>query len=92
MNERNRVSCAVIPMSLLTDREIRPSAKLLYGVIDYYQTMSGGVCYATNGELAAVMCDCKPDTITRLVAELRSAGYIETTYDVGYGREIRTVK
>lgn len=91
MNEKNRVSSARIPMSLLTDREVSSSAKLLFGLIDYYQSMSGGVCYATNGELAAAFNDYSLDAITRLVRELRKAGYIETEYIIGYGREIRTM-
>ena len=81
-----------IPMRLLLDRSVSDKAKLLYGLIDYYQMMSGGICYETNASLADALRDCNPETITRRVAELRKAGYIETTYIEGYGREIRIIK
>lgn len=88
MNNRSSVTTVAIPMRLLSDREVSATAKLLYGLIDYYQMMSGGICYETNASLASWMCDCTPDTVSRCVRELKRAGYISTTYIVGYGREI----
>lgn len=78
-------------MRLLTDREVSATAKLLYGLIEYYQMMSGGICYETNASLASIM-NCDLFTISRCIRNLREAGYIETTYIVGFGREMHTCK
>lgn len=82
----------VIPMHLLLDCNISATAKLLYGLIDYYQAMSGGICYETNASFASWLSDCSPYTISRRIAELRSGGYIKTDYIEGYGREIQILK
>jgi len=75
-------------MRLLSDREVSATAKLLYGLIDYYQMMSGGICYETNACLASWMGGCTPRTISVCIRELKEAGYIKTFYLTGYGREI----
>lgn len=92
MKVGSSVDCITVPMRLLTDREVSATAKLLYGLIEHYQMMSGGICYETNASLAATLCDCTPENITRCVRALRKAGYIEATYIEGYGREIRILK
>lgn len=92
MKAASSVSSIVIPMRLLVDCEVSATAKLLYGLIEYYQVMSGGICYETNASLASTLCDCTQETITRCVRELRKAGYIETAYIVGYGREMHVCK
>lgn len=92
MNAASSVSHIVIPMRLLSDREVSATAKLLYGLIDYYAMMSGGICYETNACLASWLCDCTPETITRGIRELRKGGYIKADYLVGYGREISLCK
>ena len=88
MNNQPTVCNIAIPVRLMADREVSSTAKLLYGLIDYYAMMSGGICYETNACLASWLGDCTPEHISRLVSELRNAGYIKATYIVGYGREI----
>ena len=92
MNVSSSVSFITVPLRLLSDQDISATAKLLYSLIDYYQRMSGGICYETNASLASTMCDCTQETISRRVRELSKAGYIVTTYIEGYGREIRILK
>jgi SOS-response transcriptional repressor LexA len=75
-----------VPTHLLADREVSATAKLLYGVIDSFQRKSG-VCYASNDRLAEEIAGCSPRTISRAVAELSKAGYIEV--DDEKGRKIR---
>lgn len=75
-----------VPTHLLADREVSATAKLLYGVIDSFQRKSG-VCYASNDRLAEEIAGCSPRTISRAVAELSKAGYIEI--DDEKGRKIR---
>ena len=78
----------VIPVRLMADREVSSTAKLLYGLIDYYAMMSGGICYETNASLASWMCDISIGHIRKLLVELRNAGYIRTVNIPGYHREI----
>lgn len=81
-----------IPVYLLADERVSSTAKLLYGIIGYYQRMSGGACYETNDCLRSWLHRCSERNILRLVGELRYAGYIETLYIDGNSREIRIVK
>lgn len=92
MKKQGLAKSIVIPRELFLDRKISAKAKLLYGLIGYWQTMSGGICYATNAELAADLCDCTPDHASRLIRELRNAGYVESTHSEGRGREIWIIK
>ena len=92
MNPAPSIANIVIPVRLMADREVSSTAKLLYGLIDYYAMMSGGVCYETNACLASWLCDCTPRHITKLVGELRNAGYIRTEIIEGFYREIYLCK
>ena len=67
-----------VPTHLLADRNLSATAKLLYGVIDSYQKISG-VCYATNAQLAEQLAGVTERTVTRTVTELEKAGYISVT-------------
>lgn len=64
-----------IPVHLMADRNLSATAKLLYGVIDSYQKISG-VCYASNAQLAEQLAGVTERTVTRTVTELENAGYI----------------
>ncbi len=64
-----------VPTDILKNRNISPTAKLLYGVIDSFLHRSG-VCYASNDRLAEEVAGCSERTISRCVSELVSAGYV----------------
>lgn len=64
-----------IPQHILSDINLSPTAKLLYGVIDSFQCKTG-VCYASNERLAQEVANCSERTISRCVAELKDAGLI----------------
>lgn len=91
-NAKSSIHYITIPVHLLVDQGVSAAAKLLYGIIDYYQMMSGGICYETNGSLRCWFSRCSERNMTRLVSELRNAGYIETLYIEGNSREIRIIK
>ena len=71
-----------VPTHLLQDRNVSATAKLLYGVIDSFQKKSG-VCYASNDRLSEEIAGCSIRTISRAVAELKEAGYIEISDEKG---------
>ncbi len=75
MDELTPTYSIAIPTHILSDLQISPTAKLLYGVIDSFQRKSG-VCYATNDRLAQELANCSERTVCRCVAELKDAGFI----------------
>ncbi len=75
MDELTPTYSIAVPTNILKDRNISPTAKLLYGVIDSFLRRSG-VCYATNERLAEEVAGCSERTISRCVSELMGAGYV----------------
>lgn len=75
MNENTPSYSISIPVFVLEDRTISPTAKLLYGVIDSFLRRTG-VCYASNARLAEEVAGCSERTVSRCVSELKDAGYI----------------
>lgn len=65
-----------IPTHILSDLNLSPTAKLLYGVINAFQNKTG-VCYATNERLAQEVANCSERTISRCISELKDAGFID---------------
>lgn len=65
-----------VPVFVLADRDISPTAKLLYGVIDSFLKQTGA-CYASNARLAEEVAGCSERTVSRCVSELKDAGYIK---------------
>ena len=65
---------AIIPYPVLNHPDLSDGAKLLFGRITMLQR-SGGYCYATN-EYLAEQVKKKPDTVSRLVSQLRNAGFL----------------
>lgn len=65
-----------VPVFVLADRDISPTAKLLYGVIDSFLKRTGA-CYASNARLAEEVAGCSERTVSRCVSELKDAGYIK---------------
>lgn len=76
MDERKPAFWAVIPASVLFSEQLRPNAKLLYGVVTLLQE-SSGYCYASNRYLGNLF-GLQPDTITGLLNNLVDAGLIAT--------------
>lgn len=76
MDERKPAFWAVIPASVLFSDDLRPNAKLLYGVVTLLQE-SSGYCYASNRYLANLF-GLQPETITGLLNNLVEAGLIAT--------------
>ena len=72
--ERTPSFWSIIPDTVMSDRNLKPNAKLLYARITSLQS-ANGYCYATNKYLAEQLC-VEPDTITRLLNNLSKAGYI----------------
>lgn len=66
---------AVIPADVRYDDKIPPNAKLLYGEISALCNAEG-YCWARN-EYFAQLFGFSVDTVSRLVAALRHAGYLE---------------
>ena len=76
MDDRKPAFWAVIPASVLFSGQLRPNAKLLYGVVTLLQE-SSGYCYASNRYLGNLF-GLQPDTITGLLNNLVDAGLIST--------------
>ena len=85
MDGNTPIYSIAVPTNLLSDRNISATAKLLYGVIDSFQRKSG-VCYASNDRLSEEIAGCSARTISRAIAELKEAGYIDV--DDAKGRSI----
>lgn len=66
-----------IPISVLMDKSISPSAKLLYGVIVVLSYVRD-YCFADNTYLAETL-NTTNRTITRLIKELKDSNYIYIT-------------
>lgn len=76
MDERKPAFWAVIPANVLFSQDLRPNAKLLFGVVTLLQE-ANGYCYASNRYLASLF-GLQPDTITGLLGNLEDAGLIAT--------------
>ena len=76
MDERKPAFWAVIQANVLFSQELRPNAKLLFGVVTLLQE-ANGYCYASNRYLASLF-GLQPDTITGLLGNLEDAGLIAT--------------
>lgn len=74
-----------IPISVLMDKSISPSAKLLYGVIVVLSYVRD-YCFADNTYLAETL-NTTNRTITRLIKELKDNDYIYIVNDK-YKRKI----
>ena len=75
MNEENKIGYyAVIPATILFDKELKPNEKLLYAVITALSNKEG-YCYASNtylGDLFNVI----PHTISIWVSHLKNKGFL----------------
>lgn len=66
---------AVIPLVVLHDNKLRPTAKLLYGQISSL-TKKEGYCYASNEKLSTDIGIAKR-SVENIIKELEKAGYIQ---------------
>lgn len=66
---------ALLPPRVRYDRELRPTAKLLYAEISAMADVTG-FCWASNRYLAALFGVTK-NTVTELLSQLAGRGYIE---------------
>ncbi len=67
---------AIIPAEVRYDKELKDKAKLLYGEITALANKTGE-CYATNNYFANLY-EIEPETISRLIKNLRDKGYVST--------------
>lgn len=93
MTERTPGNFAILPGFVRFDRDLRPSAKLLYAEITALENYTG-FCWATNRYLSALL-GLSINTVSELVRQLADKEYIsvEITKDEKgaiIGRRIRT--
>ena len=67
-----------IPFSILNDKELRPNAKLLYGIIEVL-THEKGFCWASNNSLAETL-NITPQSISFLIKTLQEKNLIKINY------------
>jgi hypothetical protein len=78
----------LIPYPLLVDEHLRPTDRLLYGVIYWYQHMKAEKCIASNTTLANIL-KVEPHTIQSGLERLEERRYIVRRY-ADKERKIRT--
>lgn len=75
MNEENKIGYyAVIPATILFNKDLKANEKLLYAIITILSNKEG-YCFASNAYLANLL-DVKPHTITVWVSDLREKGFV----------------
>lgn len=75
MNEENNIGYyAVIPATILFNKELKPNEKLLYAVITALSNKEG-YCYASNTYLGNLF-NVIPHTISTWVSHLRNKGFL----------------
>lgn len=67
-----------IPMTIVSDKNISTSAKILYGYILLLSHLNG-YCYATNKQLSGFLGTTNR-TITKLIKELKDRDYTRLKY------------
>ena len=79
-----------IPTEILSNPNLTPNAKILYGVILKFSD-NLKCCNVTNRQFSQ-MLSVNPTTISTLISSLRSEHYIITTQnDVGFGFKERHI-
>lgn len=73
-NERLPALWANIPAAVLYDKELKPSAKLIYGVISS-MAISRGYCFATNKYIGSQFA-LKPKSVSEIISDLAKKKYI----------------
>lgn len=79
----------LMPMDVLEDRNLSASAKLLYTLIQSFSAKTGK-CWASNETLAERLGMDHPDSVTRLIRELKKHKYIHVE-SKGYRGKIITL-
>lgn len=75
MNENGKIGYyAIIPSTILFNKEIKPNEKLLYAVITVLSNKEG-YCYASNSYLAKLL-NAEPHTISKWVSHLKGLGFV----------------
>lgn len=75
VNEENKVGYyAVIPSTVLFNKELRANEKLLYAVITVLANKEG-YCYASNNYLADLF-NSKPHTVSNWISHLNKLGFV----------------
>lgn len=81
---------ANIPFEIISDSNLTPNSKILYGVIKGL-TYKDGYCYASNKYLGKIL-EVDTRTITRLVSNLINNNFIRAKYYDQTKRSIYIVK
>ena len=89
-NQSERCSAyVVIPAPVFYDRDLPPSARLLYGLISNLCN-DRGYCWAKNETLCRYL-DCKERTLRELLAKLRDKQYIQIEQSNQGGTTVRRI-
>ncbi|HYG60503.1 MAG TPA: winged helix-turn-helix transcriptional regulator [Symbiobacteriaceae bacterium] len=70
--------CVQMPVALLAERRMRPSAKVLYGLLQTLPTSRGRSGQFTYASLGA-QTGLSPNTLKRAISELEDSGFIRTS-------------
>ena len=75
LNEENKIGYyAVIPATILFNKELKANEKLLYAIITILSNKEG-YCFASNAYLSNLL-DAQPHTISKWVSHLRECGFV----------------
>ena len=75
LNEENKIGYyAVIPATILFNKDLKANEKLLYAIITILSNKEG-YCFASNAYLSNLL-DAQPHTISKWVSHLRECGFV----------------
>lgn len=75
MSEENKIGYyAVIPATILFNKDLKANEKLLYAIITILSNKEG-YCFASNAYLSNLL-DAQPHTISKWVSHLRECGFV----------------
>ena len=75
MNEENKIGYyAVIPATILFNKDLKPNEKLLYAIITILSNKEG-YCFASNAYLSSLL-NAQPHTISKWVSHLKECGFV----------------
>ena len=70
----------VIPYQVIADSRLRPTDRLLYGVIYWLVKLKDGHCYASNSHFSNIL-QITPRAVRNGLMRLESCGYVRRVFD-----------